>query len=256
KRVSLIGDPRVTITKCAKDNPLTFTIVVSVLPEVTLPDYKKIASSENAKKPEVVEVTDKELDDFIKNILTGYAKSTAKEGETQELPTLDDTFVKKLGDFKDVADFKAKVKENLLHEKQHKAKEKKRLMLAEAVLKKTDVSVPKALIESELAKMFARFHDDIARTGMKVEDYLKHIKKTEEDMRKEWRPDAEKRGKLQLVWNAIAEAEKITVPPDELEVETKHMLEQYKTADPGRTRAYVSMMLTNEKVFDFLESQK
>lgn len=267
KKISIIGEPRVSIMKLAAGNPLGFKITVSVLPEVKLPDYKKIAAAENTKKPEEISVSEKEVNDFIENILKGYAQSaenapTSEVGVPTEsvgkapLPKLTDEFVKKLGDFKDVANFKVKIAENLRHEKEQKAREKKRLTLAEAVLKKTDVTVPKALIESELAKLLARFHDDITRVGMKTEDYLKHIKKTEEDLRKEWRPDASKRGKLQLVWNAIAEAEKISSPAETVEEEVKHTLEHYKQADAVRTRAYVSMMMTNEKVFEFLESQK
>jgi trigger factor len=92
--------------------------------------------------------------------------------------------------------------------------------------------------------------------GMTVEDYMKQVKKTEEDMRKEWRPDAEKRGKLQLVWSAIADKEKIAASPEAIEEEVKHILEHHTDADPARARAYITMMLNNEKVFEFLESQK
>ena len=266
KKLSIIGEPRVSITKLAADNPLSFTATFSVLPEVKLPDYKKIAAGEMAKKAEEISVSEKEVNDFIENIRKGFAQSTAPKPTSEvgsptgsvgeNLPELTDDFIKKLGDFKDIADFKVKIAENLRHEKERKALEKKRLTVAEAVLKATDVAVPKALIESELAKLLARFHDDIARMGMKTEDYLKHEKKTGEDLRKEWRPDASKRGKLQLVWNAIAEAEKIEVPKEMIEEEVKHTLEHYKQADPARTRAYVSMMMTNEKVFEFLENQK
>lgn len=104
--------------------------------------------------------------------------------------------------------------------------------------------------------MLARFHDDVTRSGLKFEDYLKNIKKTEEDLRKEWRPDAEKRGKLQIVLDEIARAEKIEAPKDAVEEEVKHILEHHKDADPSRARAYISAMLQNEKVFEFLELQK
>ena len=260
KKVSILGESRVSITKLAAGNPLGFKIIVSVLPEVKLPDYKKIAASENEKKPEEVTVSEKEVNDFIENIRKGYAQSTAPKGDHTKnepaLPELTDEFVKKLGDFKDVADFKVKITENLRREKEEKTCEKNRLMLAEAILKKTDVIVPKALIESELAKLLARFHDDVTRMGMKMEDYLKHLKKSEGDLRKEWRPDAEKRGKLQLVFDTIAQAEKIEAPREAVEQEVKHLLEHYKDAEPSRTRAYVTTMMTNEKVFEFLESQK
>ncbi len=263
KNISIVGEPHVSISKIAPGNPLAFTITISVIPDVALPDYKKIAADINAKKPEEICVSEKEIMDFIENVRKGYAHSTApahthEDGKehVHDLPELTDEFVKKLGDFKTVEDLKNKVKENLLLEKTQKAREKKRLLIAEAVLKETPIEVPKALIESELAKLLARFHDDISRMGMTPEDYLKNSKKTEEDIRKEWRPDAEKRGKLQLVWNAISEKEKIVAPLEAIEEEVKHLLEHYKDADKDRTRAYVTMMMTNEKVFDFLEEQK
>ena len=272
KKISIIGEPRVSITKLAVNNPLAFSIIVSVTPEIKLPDYKKIAATEAGKKTEVVSVSEKEVTDFIDNVRKSYATQTAPDSENggkdkatmdetkvsknPTLPELTDDFVKKLGDFKNVSDFKMKILENLQQEKKHKALEKKRLEIAEAVLSKTEVTVPKALIESEIAKMLARFHDDITRMGMKVEDYLKHVKKTEEDIRKEWRPDAEKRGKLQLVWSAIAEKEKITATEQAIDEEVKHILEHHADADPARARAYITMMLNNEKVFEFLESQK
>jgi trigger factor len=272
KKISIVGEPRVSITKLAANNPLAFSIIVSVTPEVKLPDYKKIASAEAGKKTEEISVSEKEVDNFIDNVRKSYATQTAPnsgnsgenmavKNETEDtkkndLPELTDEFVKKLGDFKNVSDFKMKILENLQQEKKHKALEKKRLEIAEAVLAKTEVIVPKALIESEIAKMFARFHDDITRMGMKVEDYLKHVKKTEEDIRKEWRPDALKRGKLQLVWSAIAEKEKIAATEQATDEEVKHILEHHADADPTRARAYITMMLNNEKVFEFLESQK
>src|SRR3989338_6017597 len=52
KKISILGEPRVSITELAAGNPLAFKITLSVLPEVKLPDYKKIAASENARKSE------------------------------------------------------------------------------------------------------------------------------------------------------------------------------------------------------------
>ena len=61
------------------------------------------------------------------------------------------------------------------------------------IISDSKMSLPKILIENELDKMEAQFRDDIEKMGMKVEDYLKHLKRVLKDMRKEWRPDAEKR---------------------------------------------------------------
>lgn len=45
-----IGRPDIQITKIARENPLEFKVTVTVMPEIKLPDYKKIAKTETKKK--------------------------------------------------------------------------------------------------------------------------------------------------------------------------------------------------------------
>ena len=66
KMIDAIGQPEISLTKIARGNPLGFTITTAVMPEVLLPNYKKIAK-EN-KKEEPADVTDKEVEDFILRI--------------------------------------------------------------------------------------------------------------------------------------------------------------------------------------------
>jgi len=88
-----------------------------------------------------------------------------------------------------------------------------------------------------------------------MEDYLSHLKKTEEDMKKEWRPAAEKRARLQLVLNKIAKEEDVKPDEKQLNDQVKQLLEQYKEADEARVRIYVESVMTNEEVMKLLESQ-
>lgn len=44
-KIFAIGRPQITITKIARNNPLGFKIKTAVMPEIQLPDYKKIASN-------------------------------------------------------------------------------------------------------------------------------------------------------------------------------------------------------------------
>ncbi|MSU60724.1 MAG: trigger factor [Candidatus Staskawiczbacteria bacterium] len=57
-----IGDPDVQIVKIAKGNPFLFKVIVAVLPEVELPDYKEIVASVKVGK---VEVDEKEIEEAI-----------------------------------------------------------------------------------------------------------------------------------------------------------------------------------------------
>ncbi len=96
---------------------------------------------------------------------------------------------------------------------------------------------------------------DITAMGLKFEDYLEHMKKTREDLKKEFRKDAEKKAKLGLVLNEIAKNEKIEADPEQVANEVAAILEHYKEADPERAQMHAENILTNEKIFQFLESQ-
>jgi FKBP-type peptidyl-prolyl cis-trans isomerase (trigger factor) len=264
--ISPIGQPKVSVTKIVAGEPLTFKIETAVAPEVKLPNYKKIAKAEMAKE-ETVEVTEKDMEDAIKEIRESVAhhKLHQTQGETEnhdhnfteaDLPVFDDAFVKTLGKFESVEDFKEKFKVNLLAEKKGKAREKKRYDIMEEILKDTKVDVPAVLTESELLKMIGQLKDQVAHAGLEFDAYLKQVGKTEQDIHTEWKDEARKRATLQLVLNKIFDDEKLELPEDEIKHQTEQLVTYYKDANPVNVRIYVESMMVNEKAWKFLEDQK
>ena len=261
-----LSRPNVNFTKLVEGSPLGFTILVAVMPEIVLLDFKKIASAENKKPEEKIEATEKDIEELITTVRKSHVDhskhdhNVSKEEHDklleQEMPEVTDEFVQKIGDFKNVADFKEKIKDNVIKEKEYKAKEKKRLQIVDAIIEKTEIEVPNVLVENELNKMTEQFKADIGRMGATLEDYLKHIKKTESDIRGDWTKDATKRVKLQLIMGKIAAEEKIEPKKEDVDKEVSHITEHYKDADPERARDYAETILRNEKVFEFLENQK
>ncbi len=276
--IDAIGRPSVSITKLVPGTPVGFKIKTAVLPEVVLPDYKKVAKETNAlpANPDDTAVSEKEVEDVILQVRKGKATQkkaadneekkirdtssdkniSEKNTEDEKLPPFTDEDAQELGDFKDLADLKVKIKENLEQEKKHKTKEKKRLEIVEKIISETKAELPDVLIESELDRMMVQFTSDISRMGLKPDEYLKHVKKTEEDLRKEWRSDASKRALTQIVFNKIAEAESVKAVEEEVQKEVNHLMQHYKDADPERARIYVESLMINEKVLQFLEEQK
>lgn len=255
-KIDAIGYPRINITKLAKGNPLGFTITVATLPEMKLPDYKALAKKVNGKE-EKIEVTDAEFENIVKQARMIRAKEMAKGGEIDEnnLPEIDDAYVKTLGGFENLEDFNKKIRENVLEEKKMRAKDKKRLEIIESIIAETNLEVPEVLIDSEVHKMLHKMRSDIEAMGLKYDDYLKNLNKTEEDLHKEFEKDAEKRAKLQLIVVEIAKAEKLEASKDMVEAEIKKVIEIYKDVSPENARGYIESVLQNEEVFKFLEAQ-
>lgn len=279
-KLDVVGYPQISITKIAKDNPLGFTITVAVMPEMKLPDYFGIAKGINKDK-ESKEVTEEDVTKQINEILRqkvayerlqGKAKNT--EGHVHDenckhdeepiedikdlpLPELTDEYVKtfgKEGQFTSVEDFKSKIKEHLTIEKARDVDSRHRAKITDAVIEKTELELPQVMIDAEINQMLAQMTDDLTRAQLKMEDYLGHIKKTKEDLIKEWTPSAEKRAKLQLVLNEIGKKESIVPDPSLVDHEVSNLLEHYKDADEKRVRIYVTSTLTNEAVLKKLEA--
>ena len=265
QNIDAIGKPEVHVTKLAKGNPLEFKATTEVLPEIKLPDCKAIAGKELKKStPDELKVTDKDVDQAILRIRKSrvshedhdHEKMSPEEHEKaimDSLPEFNDEFVRGLGDFKDIEEFKAKVREMVGEGKKDEAREKLRILIADALIDAVDFELPELLIETELKRIEAEFDTDIERMGVKMEDYLKHAKKTIEAIREDWRPHAEKKARLQLVLNEIAKKENIKADAKEIEKEVAHIVEHYKDADRERAALYAETVLTNEKVFQWLE---
>lgn len=264
EKLAPITEPKVTITKLAKGNPLEMTITVTLMPEIELPAYKKLAK-EAMKDEEKIEVTDKDIVDVLEELRKGrttqhnhdHAHDHTEDEAKAELSPLDDAFAQSFGsDFKTLDDLKKKVGENLTLEKEQKAREKRRTAIVEKLIAEAKADLPEVMVESELNNMLAQMKADVTRFGGTWEDYLTHTKKTEDEIKAEWRKDAEKRAMSQLVLHKIAEAEKLQATDEEIEVELVRLLATVQDADENRAKSYLYQALTNEKVLKFLEESK
>jgi len=70
-----VGDPEVQIIKIAKGSEFIFKAIITLLPEVELPNYKEISSKIKVKE---VSVTDQEIIDTLNYLQKSRAKFTAK----------------------------------------------------------------------------------------------------------------------------------------------------------------------------------
>ena len=275
-KLEAIGRPEIAITKIAKGSDLEFKIRTAVLPEMKLPDYKKLAGKvidENPMKD--VEVSEADVEKTILDLRKMRAEqkagasasheghehmseeehAKAHEVKEEDYPVFDDEFAKSFGDFKGTEDFKEKIRANMKIEKETSAKDKIRLAIVEELVKQTEGEIPEILINSETDKMLYRLEADITNMGFKFDEYLIQIKKTEDELRNEWRGEAEKRAKLQMIIHTISEKENLKPTEEEIEKDVQGILTMYKDADPTRARAYVENMIENEKVFKFLETK-
>ena len=291
-----IGRPEVTITKLASDNNLEFKIKTAVIPEVNLGSYADIAKDKVKNKIPDPEISEKELQDILIQIKKensgkmpqGQNKIPESNVETSDLvnpvrsprealnPTfaktdqhsspqqaaersasngVNDEFARSLG-FKDLDELKDRVIIDFKKAKIEKEKSKIRMDILEEIVKDSTIDLPQIIIESELKDMFGRFRDEIESAGLNFKDYLSKTNSSEEKVMLEWKPQAEKKAKIQLILNKIAEEQNIKAPEMRVESEVERIIKQYPDADRQRAQILVETMLLNEAVFEFLENIK
>ncbi|HBM45545.1 MAG: trigger factor [Parcubacteria group bacterium GW2011_GWF2_38_76] len=271
-KVEAIGRPEISITKIAKDNPLEFKITTAVMPIISETDHKNISKAVWAElSKESMDVSDKEVEDVIMEIRKARAKKpdehkcedekctenhADKKKEDAPLPELNDEFVKSIGNFTNVEDFKEKIKKNVGIEKESSRKEKARGMILDKIIEKTKFNIPEVLIKGETNQIIHELRGKIEQIGLDFDEYLKQTKKTEEDIRKEAKEPAEKRVKYKLILKAIAKEENIQVPQEEVMKEVENLLKYYEGADMDSAKMYVEDTMINEKVFELLENNK
>lgn len=258
-KLDVLGRPEINILEIKEGSPLQFTATTDIFPEISLPDYKLIATKINSKR-EQVDVSNDEVEKTIEEIKKVRARNLAKEAgkefdEKAPLPELDDATIKSLGNFTDIADFRAKLSDNIREEKMRSAKDKHRIAIVEAILEKIDADLPEVIVAQEIARMEDEFAQEIERMGMRFDDYMKQVGKTRDDIQKDWRSEAEKRAKVQLMVSEIARTEHLSADDEAIEREMQKLHIMYPQAPLERIRAYVDMVLTNENVFRFLETQ-
>jgi len=254
--ISPIGRPSVRITKQADGNPLGFVLTTALMPKVTLPDYKLLAQGK--KREDAVPVSDEDVNKALLQLQKMRTSPPERDGEKDEevaLLPLDDDFARGLGPFSSLMELRDKIRENLETERARELRDKHRASIVEAIIRDTKADLPQVLVDSELAKMFAEMRSNISSMGIERQGYLDKAKKTEDDLRLEWRDKAKERVTANLAILEIGRDQGVEVTDEEIAPDLSTLLEQYPDADPDRARAYVNESLYNNKVLEYLEGQ-
>jgi len=227
----------------------------ALAPSVELHDYKAIAKARNAAKEEIA-VSDEEHRETLTHLRRERARigkieagvepqkaaEEARAMREEELPALDDAFVRSLG-MESAEKFSETVRANIRTEKELQAREKRRAAILEELVKVASISYPRVLLEYELDDMEARLKHDIVGVRTTWEAYLAQAKKTREQLRQEWNEAAGKRAKVRLILAEIARKENIEPDAERLRKECGHAKQHVPSADPEALRAHIAHAL-------------
>lgn len=142
-----------------------------------------------------------------------------KEIKEKVLPEANDEFAKQVGAYKSLKELKGKLKEQLGIFKKQQSESLFREAVLSQVVERAEVKVPETLINREIEEMIRLLDFRVRREGLTLERYLEETGKTIEDLRNEYRSQAEQTAKAELVLEKIAEEEGIKVTEKDIDEE-------------------------------------
>ncbi|MBI2039790.1 trigger factor [Candidatus Microgenomates bacterium] len=271
-----IDYPKYDLISFVKGQQLQFKATITNRPAVSVGNYKAIKVTRPTPKSVTEEEVQKVIDDLYKRWKvrqpvgkdSGVASAPQNDKVTgsisfqqgQQTPTNgqaqvpDDVFAKAMGAL-DLNDLRAKIRKDL----EANASYNNELDYEEAILqeveKMTQVELPEVLIQDELNRMLVSLQRRVADMGLLLEDYLRGQGKTLEQLKSEWRVQAEKNVRMELGLADIARMENVSITDQELQAEIDKIQDarvkrQFEAQEP---RLHLRHALRQTRTLDLLK---
>lgn len=156
-------------------------------------------------------------------------KVVVHEVKEKRVPELDDEFAKDVDDEVETLDeLKDKIRQQLEKSKDRAATEATDDEAIQKAVENAEVpEIPEAMIDEEVDRQFNLFINNLQQQGIRKDQYMSMIGTSEQELRDQFRNEADFNVKTNLVLEAIAKAENIDVTTEDIDAEIKDLAEQY-----------------------------
>lgn len=154
-------------------------------------------------------------------------KCKVHEIKEEEIPEINDDFVKDISEFDTVDQLKADIREGLEKAAVERAETQMKNSVLEKVYEANDIDIPDVMVESEIDNMIAEFDQQLRAQGMDIQTYFQYIGKDAAEFRNEIREDAYKKTKTRMIVTAVAEQEKFEASDEDVDAEIANMAQAY-----------------------------
>lgn len=150
------------------------------------------------------------------------------EVKEEEIPKLDDEFVKDVSEFDTVDELKEDIKKRQLENAKNMVLSRAKDAVVSKVYENNPVDVPDVMVQDEITRMIQEIGQQLSYQGLTVENYLQYMGKDMSDLRNELKEDAAKKVGTRILLMSIIDKEDIKVSEDEMEAELAKIAEAYK----------------------------
>ena len=150
------------------------------------------------------------------------------EIKKKELPEVDDDFVKDVSEKDTVAEYRDELKEQIAKRLESEAERDLDDKLTNAVIEKVEGEIPQQMFDNEAQNMLREMDMRLRQQGMDLDTYMKYTGMNADSVLQMYKPEAERRVKMRLALEKIAELEDIKPTEDDINAEYDKMAEAYQ----------------------------
>lgn len=189
-------------------------------------------------------------DYHAKNLAGKEAVFNVKIHEVKEkqLPDLDDEFAKDVDEDVDTLDdLKEKTKKQLQEQKEEAAKSAIEDEAIEAAVKNAEIAdIPQAMLDQDTDRQVQQYLAGMQQQGINPQMYFQITGSSEDDLKKQFASDADKRVKTNLVLEAIVKDANLTASDDDIKKEISDLAKQFGMEEDAVEKSLTRDMLAHD----------
>ncbi|MGI6109422.1 MAG: trigger factor [Eubacteriaceae bacterium] len=154
-------------------------------------------------------------------------KVTVNEVLKKELPELDDEFVKDVSEFDTVDELKDDTRKKLTEQEEKILRQAAETAVLEYAIDNAEVTVSDLMIEEEAEHNLQEMEQQLSGQGLSMDQYFQFTGTDKNEFVENVKNDAERNLKLEMILEAITEAEDLEASEEEVDAEIAKYAEQF-----------------------------
>lgn len=174
----------------------------------------------------------------------------------KQLPELDDEFAKDISEYDSLEELKNNLREKLADDKKEYAQNMRENQAVEALVEKSEVTAPASMVNREIDYELQNLDQRLQGMGLTLSQYIELTKMDINQIRDQYRAQAEARVKANLVIDEVALKENIEVSDEEKEKELQETAKNYGVEDLEKFKEIFSKNVSDDTLVENIKRRK
>ena len=174
----------------------------------------------------------------------------------KELPEIDDEFAMDISEFETLDELKADLKEKLKEDKENYRTNMMQNQAIDALVRASEVSAPQSMVNSEIDIEMQNLDQRLQQMGISLAQYVEMTQMDINEIRNQYKEQAEARVKANLVIDEVALKEGFEASDEEIEAEINESAKMYGVEDIEKFKEIFSKNVSDDTVKENIRRRK